>query len=327
MKLWQSNQLFGYFPERLQNLLEGFESYTVNDIREIRIRKNAPISFSIAQNQYFADERGNLSVKIVPHPFTVTETEFQEVLDKITDYSFFSHTEEILNGFITLPEGHRIGICGSALYNNGALSGMADINTLIFRIARKIDGVSSSLIKTIFEGGLKGTVIAGEPSSGKTTLIRDMAVQLSSGATGKSYSVALIDERYEIAGRKRAGNTFEILSGFKKATGILQAVRTLSPNVIICDELGSVAETKAVISGFNSGVPVITTIHASDLKECVNKPQLRMLAKHAAFEYLVLLEGRDAPSKIKKIMKRNELEYEMDRHSNCDNVSGTVWRI
>lgn len=324
----KSNGILKYMPVRIQKLINELNEETVKNLREIRIRKNAPMSMVISGQQYFVDEFCNLSVKRIKYPFITTSDEFDESLSKVTGYSFFSHTEEIKNGFITLPEGDRVGICGKAVYDtNGNIYSVTDITALIFRISRNFNGVSQNLITQIFQNGLQGTIIAGPPGSGKTTLLKDIAVQLSNGYMGKSYSVALVDERYEIAGREKANNSFEVLSGFPKATGILQAVRTLSPDVVICDELGNKNETEAIISGLNSGVPIITTIHAKYAQECINKPQIKTLIDHSAFEYLVILKGKEDPTEIKEILKRDELIYENNRNFSNNDIDTSVWQF
>lgn len=160
------------------------------------------------------------------------------------------------------------------------------------------------------EGGL---LIGGPPSSGKTTILRDLARQLSSGVRGNIRKVAVVDERGEIAGtymgvpENDLGCCCDVLDGYPKAEGILLAVRTLSPDVVICDEIGSESEVDAVEQGLNTGVTMIASIHAGDAKELIRRKQAQKLLRTGAFETIAMLQKSYGPGGLSGIYKVGDL--------------------
>ena len=153
----------------------------------------------------------------------------------------------------------------------------------------------------------------GAPASGKTTMLRDLARQLASGTAGNLYKVCVVDESGELGGyssgviRNHLGDCCDLLCGFPKAKGLEAAIRYLSPQVIICDEICNKNEIEAVSAAVNSGVVVITSIHAASFEEFLHKPQAKPLLQTGAFEQFVLLEGAKQPSKIRTIKNASEL--------------------
>lgn len=245
------------------------------------------------------------------------------VFETMCEYSVYAHKNDIANGFVTLRGGHRAGICGRAVSENGTVVTFADISSITIRIASCRKGCADKLINTAFSNGLCGVLIAGEPMSGKTTLLRDIATSLSSGITGRKLSVAVIDERNEIAAVRNAVPQFEgmskcdIISGCTKSEGIMQAIRTVSPDVIICDELSSEKDAQAVRRCLNCSVPVIATVHASSFSQLAVRTVTKHLIDSGAFEKTVLLDGRMHPGKIKKIINTREIQNEIGSGSAC----------
>jgi stage III sporulation protein AA len=313
-----------YLDDETLSALSNLDKSLQEDIREIRFRKNAPISISISENNYFIDSKGNLSIKKSSKSLRIDDEKFNDILTKITDYSYHAKEQELIKGFISLDDGCRASICGKAILDDEKICGLRDISSIVIRISGNHKDAGKEILDNLFKNKLSGLVIAGEPGSGKTTILRDVALKLSDGYLGKSYRVAVIDERNEIA-IADDDLTFDCLSGYPKDIGIITALRGLSPDIIICDELSTIDESKAIIAGLNGGVPIITTIHAKSLKECINKPQLKPLIYHNAFENLVILRGKENPSKIEKIYKREDLINEMDRNSNSHNIGNMVW--
>ena len=174
------------------------------------------------------------------------------------------------------------------------------------------------MVERIFSRRVQGVLIAGVPGSGKTTLLRDLGRQLSSGVTGRYLRVAVVDERCEIGGtaaegRRDLGVCTDLLSGCPKGEGILMALRSLSPDLILCDEVGKEEEIRAVSMALNSGVPVVATIHASTLEELLARPQGVALLHTGAFQKVVLLEGAASPCKIKSIVEAGDFHAPVGR--------------
>ena len=212
------------------------------------------------------------------------------------------------NGFITIAGGHRVGIAASCVIGNqGEISAIKGISSLNIRIARDIEGIADDFINNIFANDIKSVLIVGEPSSGKTTILRDIARKISGSDYGFQ-RVCIVDERSEIASvysgvsNKKSLQNCDILDGYPKAHGMMIALRSLSPDVILCDEIGSYEDVLAIENIANSGVKIIATIHASNMSQLSKRPQFQNLMKTGAFELAIFLSGKNNPGEIKDII-------------------------
>lgn len=278
-------------------------------IQEVRIRKDKPLVIICRDQTLFLTKTGQPTSFVKEGLITPNCTEVEETLRAACAYSLHSHVKDIANGFITIEGGHRIGVCGTAVWENNTIFNQRNISSLSIRIAREFKGAANQVME-LFQEENKGMLIAGPPSSGKTTLLRDLARQLSDKMPFRK--VTVIDERSEIAAMYRGipqndiGVNTDVLDGFPKGDGILQAVRTLSPDVILCDEIGGQKECEAILSGLNSGVVFIASVHASSMEELTRKIQVKALMDCYAFETVVFLQSRESPSQVEKIFQRKD---------------------
>ncbi len=241
---------------------------------------------------------------------TASQRSLYDTFRRLCDYSVYSRQDEIRNGFITVRGGHRVGLCGTAACENGRITTLNDISSMNVRIARQVFGVSEELIGHLYplEGGI---LIAGVPSSGKTTLLRDLARSLSLGIGCHIMRTAVIDERGELSGTY-AGTAYndmglsDVLNGYPKGEGIMHAIRAMSPQVIICDELGTEEDCRAVAQGCHAGAAVIASIHAASYEELLCRRQARALLQTGAFATVVMLESSDHPCKIAKYISTHK---------------------
>jgi stage III sporulation protein AA len=168
---------------------------------------------------------------------------------------------------------------------------------------------AAPIVRRVFQGGVCSLLIVGAPSSGKTTVLRDLARQLSCGKAGGYLKVAVVDERCELGAvydgvpQNDLGPCCDILSGYPKAEGILTAVRTLSPQVILCDEIGGEPEVSGMLDGVNCGVKMIATAHAATIAELKGRKQIRRLLEYGVFDQIVRLGGADSPGQIVEIVE------------------------
>ncbi|MCY1714221.1 stage III sporulation protein AA [Caproiciproducens galactitolivorans] len=284
-----------------------------NQVQELRIRVNKPVSICCVKGIYFFDRNGSLACRPGSNTLIATKEDIEECFRNICSYSIYSHQNEIRNGYVTLVGGHRVGISGTAVMDNGEISGIRDISSINIRIAREIAGSANELLDSLKNNVSTGLLIAGPPVSGKTTLLRDIARQLASGVLGNIRKVAVIDERGELAGtcmgvpQNDLGVCSDILDGYPKAQGIMQAIRCLSPEYIVCDELGGYDEVSAVEQSLNAGVIMISSIHAGSLEEFLKKRQAVSLLETGAFGSVAILNGQMQPGKIAGIYKAGEL--------------------
>lgn len=242
---------------------------------EVRIRAGAPLAVTLPEGQRF--------------PFgdrPITAEQVGEAFMCLCGQSVYSRQDELAQGFVSVEGGHRAGIGGTAVTENGRIVSVRDISSINLRIAREYRGCSDRLTQLAFpDGRLCGLLLAGAPCSGKTTMLRDIARSLSERENRR---IAVIDERGEL---RNAGTLCDILNGFPKAEGMLRAVRTLSPEAVICDEIGSAEEAKALTQCVCSGVAVIAAMHAGTLAELYSRPQARLLLGTGAFEKIALLSS------------------------------------
>lgn len=295
-----------------------------NQAQELRLRVNKPISVCCTGGIYFLNQNGKFACYPDANTMIANKSDIEECFRNICSYSIYSHQNEIRNGYITLSGGHRVGISGTAVFHEGIVSGMRDISAINIRIAREITGSANELFKTLKTDITGGLLIAGAPASGKTTILRDVARQLSSGICGNMKKVTVVDERGELAGtymgvpQNNLGVCCDVLDGYPKALGIMQAIRSLSPEFIIFDELGGSDEVSAVEQGLNAGVTMISSIHAGSIDELINRKQAVALLETGAFGCVAMLSGHADPGKITGIYKAGDLLAKANRNLDSD---------
>ena len=180
-----------------------------------------------------------------------------------------------------------------------------DLSAVNFRICREIKGIAEELFpKLLCDGKFCSTLIVSEPCGGKTTLLTDLVRVLSQNG----YRSAVVDERGEIGAvfrgvpQKDLGELTDVLDGYPKPYGMMVALRTLSPQVLVCDEIGSKEETERMLEAMNAGVPVLVTAHAKDEEELFNRPQIKKLTDAGAISKVVLLKGAKSPGRVRKVI-------------------------
>ena len=228
-----------------------------------------------------------------------------EAFEKICRYSVYSHQNELSRGYITLPGGHRVGVCGEAATDKNGLRTIKYISSVNIRMASQHIGCAEEVFRALYTDRICGTLIAGPPCSGKTTLLRDIALKLSSPPSCKK--AVLIDERNELAAMYRGipqntlGEFCDVLTAYPKGEGILNAVRTMSPDVIVCDELGDKSDISAVCDVINTGIVMISSVHACNVDELYKRNATKLLLNSGAFEKIVLLKGGDSRCEMESI--------------------------
>ncbi len=243
----------------------------------------------------------------------VTSADMEKMLNRICRGAVYQFETQIENGYIPLPGGHRVGICGTYTKNESGAVRLRNYSSMNFRICRDIVGGAESLFpKLLCDGRFCSTLIVSEPCGGKTTLLTDMVRILSK----HGYRSAIVDERGEIASvfqgnaEKDLGALADVLDGYPKPYGMMIALRTLAPQVLVCDEIGTAEETEKMLEAMNAGVPFLASAHAKDEEELFNRPQIKRLLDVGAISKIVLLKGAKAPGKIRKVLTVNQYDDE-----------------
>ena len=219
----------------------------------------------------------------------VGEEELEEILLKITDGSLYSCRDTLAEGYVPMRGGVRVGVCGRARYDGGRMVGVSGVSSLVFRLPFSACGFAAELCE-LFRGARSGLLIYAPPGGGKTTALREMARILSSGADARR--VAIVDERLEFFPEDYVGCEVDLLRGYKRRAGVEIAVRTLSPEIVMIDEIGA-DEAEGLSEVARCGIPVIATAHASSIDELLCKRGIGGLMRNGAFDLFAGIVKRD----------------------------------
>ena len=242
-----------YLPPSIRDVIIGVPARIQTATQEIRLRAGAPVVLSTPAGELLVTKSGQVTELSSGSLLTCDPLQLEDCFQRLCEYSVHTHQQEIKDGYVSTRSGCRAGIAGSVVTENGAIVTMRHITSICIRIARRHDGCASALAaELIGPSGLRSALIAGEPSSGKTSLLRDLARQLAGGRMGRRYRTVVVDERGELSGEGGLSEC-DVLLHCPKGAGIQQAVRCLAPDVILFDELGSAEEVQAVLAGLNAG--------------------------------------------------------------------------
>lgn len=294
-----SHGIMRFMPRDIRRYLY---NVTLNGAQEIRMRLGKPLAIHFSDGCYYIGQRGNLTA-IPNSALKVTRAHIDEALELATASSVYSVKDEIKNGFITVRGGHRIGITGTAVLKEDKVEFIKDISALNYRLASEVKGAADAVIAPITDGGqVKNTLIISPPSAGKTTMLRDIARQLSY----KGFRIGVVDERREIAALCEGRSSFDlgfntdVLEGADKAEGMLMVLRSMSPDVIVTDELGKQEDVDAIKKITNSGAAVIATVHGRNVGMIKRRSDLKEML--GFFDLVITLSRRNGAGTVEEIL-------------------------
>ena len=263
-------------------------------IHEVRLRAGCPIWLNLGGSlcpvQRLSDCPPNLKA------LRPTQAQMEDVLYTLCGGSVHTHQNELANGYLTLPGGHRVGVGGQYLFHPEEGVVLQAVHSLNIRIAREKQMVLPPQLTQLLQEHFIGLLVSGEPDSGKTTLLRSIAVFLAE--LGKA--VSIIDERQELwpPSSSYTRPPVDFIAGLPKEQAVQMALRTLAPQVILLDELGGMEEVQSLEQGFFSGVNYIASLHAASLEEALCRPQVAYMKSQKMLRVIVQLTGRQAPGQI-----------------------------
>ncbi len=275
------NKLLEIIPSSIKSYLSQIDRGELDNVEEIRFHLEGDISISTGKSKYIIHNMCNGDF-------------LNGYFNKLLKYSYHSYEDSIKEGYITLENGIRVGICGKTVLGKDGITAMCDISSLNIRLGKEILGCSDFLMTDIIKGSyVANTLIISPPGCGKTTLIRDICRNLSN----KGFQVGVCDERSEICAMNRGksgydiGPSTDVLDGCPKSIGMKMLLRAMSPRVIITDEIGKREDIESINECLLSGVSVITTIHGNSFSEVRQKPYICNLIEGGYFQVIITLSN------------------------------------
>jgi stage III sporulation protein AA len=293
-----------FLPKNIADQISKIPPSQKDELEEIRIRIDRPIEITMKGAPMFLS-------------YIIRQEDAFNLLNKISQFSIYTLEEELKRGYITVSGGHRIGLAGKVILEEGKVKAIRDIASFNIRIAKEKIGIAEKIIPFIFNHSWMHTMIVGPPQTGKTTLLRDIARIISSGNQEKgvhAYKVGIVDERSEIAGcvhgipQMTFGHRLDVLDACPKAEGMMMMIRSMSPDVLVVDEIGRMEDAEAIQEAVHAGIKLIMTTHGTSLEEAKNRPSLKSIIDQNIFQRFIVLSRAHGPGTITHILDGNGKE-------------------
>ena len=285
------DEILRYFPNKIyqifSNLLQE-NPKVANELQEIRIRVDKPIILKLREKDIILQ-------------YNILQTEILQIVERLCENSIYAYKNQICEGFITIKGGHRVGLTGSCVIENGKITNIKYISSLNIRIAREVKNCSTRILREIIDIENKtiyNSIIVAPPGRGKTTILRDIIRRLSDGIEEINFrgkTCGVVDERGEIAAMYKGtpqndvGIRTDIIENVSKNKGIHMLIRTMAPEIIACDEIGSKEDVEAIHYALYSGVKGIFTMHGKNVEDIKNNKQIYELIENREIQKIVFL--------------------------------------
>ena len=287
------DEILRYFPNKIyqifSNLLQE-NPQIANELQEIRIRVDKPIILKLREKDLILQ-------------YNILQTEILQIVERLCENSIYAYKNQICEGFITIKGGHRVGLTGSCVIENGKITNIKYISSLNIRIAREVKNCSTRILREIIDIENKtiyNSIIVAPPGRGKTTILRDIIRRLSDGIEEINFrgkTCGVVDERGEIAAMYKGapqndvGIRTDIIENVSKNKGVHMLIRTMAPEIIACDEIGSKEDVEAIHYALYSGVKGIFTMHGKNVEDIKNNKQIYELIENREIQKIIFLKS------------------------------------
>lgn len=283
------DEILRYFSNVIyENLSNIFKQNPIiwDKLQEIRIRVGRPIILKLREQDIMLE-------------YIVSQSEILQILERLCENSIYAYKNQICEGFITVKGGHRVGVTGSCVIEDSKIKNLKYISSLNFRIAREIINCSTNILREIIDRKnetIYNTIIVAPPGMGKTTILRDAIRNLSNGIKEINFrgmNCGVVDERGEIAAcykgipQNDIGIRTDVIENVSKDKGIHMLIRSMAPQIIACDEIGSEEDLLAIKYALNSGVKGIFTMHGKNIEDVKNNKGVYNLIENKNVEKVI----------------------------------------
>jgi len=303
-------------PHLQELVIDGLQPF-MSEIEEIRLRVKRPIIFRVGDREMTVTAQKEFTLQL-EQGYIITREEMERTVQILSQNSLYAWEDEFKNGYLTIPGGHRIGLVGRGILEQGEIKTLKDLSGINYRIGRQILGCADEVLPYLVKKEQAyHTLIISPPQCGKTTLLRDVIRQISEGIPELLFpgmNVGLVDERSEIAGMYQGEPQFQVglrtdvLDACPKAQGMMMLVRSMSPGLIATDEIGKKEDIEALYNALQAGVKVITTVHGSGFEEIKERRNIQSLINWRFFERIIVLSRREGVGTIETIIDGKTLE-------------------
>ena len=285
------DEILRYFPNKIYQIFFNLfqeNSKIAEELQEIRMRAESPIILKLRERDLILQ-------------YNITQAEILQIVERLCENSIYAYKNQICEGFITVKGGHRVGLTGSCVIENGKIINVKHISSLNFRIAREVLNCSTRVLREVIDienKSIYNTILVAPPGRGKTTMLRDIIRRLSNGIDEinfKGKTCGVVDERGEIAAMYKGipqndvGIRTDIIENVEKNQGIHMLIRTMAPEIIACDEIGSKNDVEAIHYALYSGVKGIFTMHGKNIEDIKNNKQIYELIENREIQKVVFL--------------------------------------
>ncbi|MFR2571219.1 MAG: stage III sporulation protein AA [Clostridia bacterium] len=280
-----------FFPMNLSNILYNTmisNNKIKDELQEIRIRIDRPLILKLRNSEVILD-------------YKISQNDILQIVERLCENSIYAYKKQLCEGYITIKGGHRVGITGTSVVEDGQVINIKYITSLNFRIARQVINCSSRIVSQVIDQKnqtIYNTLIVSPPGKGKTTILRDLIRKISNGITDMNFrgkTCGVVDERGEIAAMYRGipqndvGIRTDIIDNISKAKGIKILIRTMAPEIIAADEIGSVEDIKAIEEAMISGVKGIFTMHGKTMDDINANENIKKLVEKKIIEKIIFI--------------------------------------